>query len=178
MSKAVIVGVVAAVIITVLVGGGIYLASRNEPAKDRPTPGGTIALDMDSDQVLDQQQSDQPILEGYTPVGTVDELQIIDLKTGTGKTVEQGATITAHYTGAIAANGKIFQSSKTFGDGKPLQFSLDGVIPGWTQGVPGMKIGGIRRLIIPAELAYGANPPSGIPANAALVFDIELVSIP
>ena len=60
-----------------------------------------------------------------------------------------------------------------------MPFSLSGVIKGWTDGVPGMKVGGIRRLVIPADQAYGATPPegSGIPANAPLVFDIELVAL-
>lgn len=116
-------------------------------------------------------------LEGFTPVSSVDSLQKIDLVEGTGEEVKPGATVTAHYTGAVAADGTIFQSS--FDRGQPAQFSLSQVIPGWTEGVPGMKVGGKRRLVIPAELAYAASPPpgSGIPANAPLVFDIELVAV-
>ena len=85
--------------------------------------------------------------------------------------------VTAHYTGAVAATGIIFQSS--LDSGQPIPFALDQVIKGWTDGVPGMKEGGKRRLIIPADQAYGATPPQGsnIPANAPLVFDIELVKI-
>ena len=116
-------------------------------------------------------------LANFTPVDTVDSLQIVDLKEGTGEVVAAGATVTAHYTGAVAANGVIFQSS--YDTGQPVPFSLSGVIKGWTDGVPGMKVGGIRRLVIPADQAYGATPPegSGIPANAPLVFDIELVAL-
>lgn len=107
----------------------------------------------------------------------VKELEIIDIEVGTGEEVKPGAKITAHYTGAIVKNGIIFQSSLDFGD--PVTFGLDQVIKGWTQGVPGMKIGGTRRLIIPAEMAYGASSPSrNIPANSDLVFDIDLVAIP
>jgi FKBP-type peptidyl-prolyl cis-trans isomerase len=107
----------------------------------------------------------------------VEELEIIDIEVGTGEEVKPGAKITAHYTGAIVKNGIIFQSSLDFGD--PVTFGLDQVIKGWTQGVPGMKIGGTRRLIIPAEMAYGASSPSrNIPANSDLVFDIDLVAIP
>ena len=117
------------------------------------------------------------MLPDFTPLDNVNELQKIDLVFGTGAEVRPSATITAHYTGAVAANGQIFQSSKDFG--KAITFGLTQVIKGWTDGVPGMKVGGRRRLIIPAEQAYGATPPfgSGIPANAALVFDIELVNI-
>lgn len=107
----------------------------------------------------------------------VTELEITDVEVGTGEEVKPGATITAHYTGALVKNGVIFQSSFDFGD--PVTFGLDQVIAGWTRGVPGMKIGGIRRLVIPAEQAYGADSPAkNIPANSDLVFDIDLVAIP
>lgn len=116
-------------------------------------------------------------MENFTPVSDVTELKITDLKEGDGDVVKAGDTVTVDYTGAVAADGKIFQSSKDFG--QTATFGLDGVIAGWTEGIPGMKVGGIRRLVIPAEKAYGANPPagSGIPANAALVFDVELHKI-
>lgn len=115
-------------------------------------------------------------LEGFTPVADVPSLQVTDLVVGTGAEVPAGATITANYTGAVAATGKIFESS--YDSGKAVSFSLNEVIPGWTQGVPGMKVGGKRRLVIPASLAYGSQSPSpDIPANSALVFDIDLVSI-
>ncbi|MCD8561531.1 FKBP-type peptidyl-prolyl cis-trans isomerase [Candidatus Saccharibacteria bacterium] len=107
----------------------------------------------------------------------VKELEIIDVEVGSGEEVQPGATITAHYTGALVKNGIIFQSSHDFG--KAITFGLDQVIAGWTQGVPGMKVGGTRRLIIPAEQAYGAaSPAKNIPANSDLVFDIDLVAIP
>ena len=107
----------------------------------------------------------------------VTELEIIDVEVGTGETVNPGAKITAHYTGALVKNGIIFQSSLDFGEA--ITFGLDQVISGWTHGVPGMKVGGTRRLIIPAEQAYGASSPaSNIPANSDLVFDIDLVAIP
>lgn len=125
-------------------------------------------------------QSNTPLegtkLANFTPVASVPELQIIDVKEGTGDVVPQGATITAHYTGALATDGTIFQSSHDFG--RAITFSLDQVIAGWTQGVPGMKVGGIRRLVIPAAQAYGAQSPSpNIPPNSDLVFDIELEAI-
>ncbi len=116
-------------------------------------------------------------LADFTPIATVDTLQSTDTVAGTGEVVQAGDTVTAHYTGAVAATGIIFQSSHD-GANKPIPFSLSGVIKGWTDGVPGMKVGGKRRLVIPAEQAYGANPPggSGIPANAPLVFDIEVTA--
>lgn len=117
------------------------------------------------------------MMPDFTPVDQVAQLQTDDRVPGTGAVVEPGDTVTCHYTGAIAKTGAVFQSSRDFG--RPISFPLSGVIAGWTQGVPGMKVGGTRRLLIPAALAYGDRPPfgSGIPANADLVFDIELVAI-
>lgn len=116
-------------------------------------------------------------LHGFEPRNEVNELEIIDVEVGTGEEVKPGATITAHYTGALVKNGIIFQSSHDFGDA--ITFGLDQVIKGWTNGVPGMKVGGTRRLIIPSEQAYGSTRPSkNIPPNSDLVFDIDLVAIP
>lgn len=115
-------------------------------------------------------------LSDFEPLETVTELQIIDKEVGTGAEVQPGDTVTAHYTGALCKNGIIFQSSHDFGDA--ISFPLSGVIEGWQKGVPGMKVGGWRRLIIPADMAYGsASPAPNIPANSDLVFDIELVAI-
>jgi FKBP-type peptidyl-prolyl cis-trans isomerase len=115
-------------------------------------------------------------LANFTPVDAVPELQIIEVAEGTGDVVPEGATITAHYTGALCKDGTIFQSSKDFGG--PITFGLNQVIAGWTEGVPGMKVGGVRRLVIPAAKAYGAQSPApNIPANSDLVFDIELAAI-
>lgn len=106
----------------------------------------------------------------------VRELEIIDVEVGQGDEVQPGTTITAHYTGALVKNGIIFQSSHDFG--QAISFGLDQVIKGWTVGVPGMRIGGTRRLVIPAEMAYGAQSPAkNIPANSDLVFDIDLLGI-
>jgi FKBP-type peptidyl-prolyl cis-trans isomerase len=116
-------------------------------------------------------------LANFTPVDAVPELQIIDVVEGTGDAVPEGATITAHYTGALCQDGTIFQSSHDFGS-EGITFGLNQVIAGWTQGVPGMKVGGTRRLVIPAAMAYGERSPSpNIPANSDLVFDIELQAI-
>ena len=116
-------------------------------------------------------------LQNFEPLDAVTELQSIDIEVGTGETVQPGATITAHYTGALCKTGIIFQSSHDFGDA--ITFGLDQVIKGWTQGVPGMKIGGMRRLIIPSEMAYGSvRAAANIPPNSDLVFDIELIAIP
>jgi FKBP-type peptidyl-prolyl cis-trans isomerase len=115
-------------------------------------------------------------LVNFVPVSNITELQILDIVEGTGDVVPENATITAHYTGALCSDGTIFQSSHDFGN--PVTFGLNQVIKGWTQGVPGMKVGGTRRLVIPSALAYGsARAAANIPPNSDLVFDIELVSL-
>ncbi len=116
-------------------------------------------------------------LTGFTPVASITKLQEVDTAPGTGAIVKPGATVTVDYTGAVAKTGVIFQSSKDTGQAIPI--SLSQVIAGWSQGIPGMKVGGTRRLLIPAALAYGPKPPpsSGIPANADLVFDVTVKKI-
>jgi len=117
------------------------------------------------------------ILADYKSVDSVPSLQVTDIKVGSGQAVKSTDSVTVDYTGAIANTGVIFQSSKDFG--QQASFGLSGVIKGWSEGLIGMQVGGIRRLLIPANLAYGANPPSGsgIPANADLVFDVTLYKI-
>lgn len=136
----------------------------------------TAGANNESNQPSQENQLQGKKLEGFTPVSTVDNLQVVDLKPGDGAEVKAGATVTAHYTGALAKDGTIFESSHDAG--QPATFPLSGVIPGWQQGVPGMKVGGKRRLVIPAALAYGeAGAPPTIGPNEPLVFDIELVNV-
>lgn len=128
---------------------------------------------------MNNQTLEDTPLTNYIPRGRknkVPELEIIDIIEGTGDTVQPGATVTVHYTGARCEDGIIFQSSYDFGDS--ITFGLDQVIKGWTQGVPGMKVGGTRRLVIPSDMAYGsARAAANIPPNSDLVFDIELLGI-
>ena len=115
-------------------------------------------------------------LQNFTSNGNITALKVEDTVVGTGAEAKAGDTVTVHYTGAVASTGTIFQSS--LDTGNPVPLSLNQVIKGWADGIPGMKEGGKRRLYIPADQAYGANSPSAdIPANAALVFDVELVKV-
>jgi FKBP-type peptidyl-prolyl cis-trans isomerase len=113
-------------------------------------------------------------MQDFTPVASVSELQIIDLKEGAGEAVKEGDSVTVDYTGADAATGVVFESSKD--SGRTVNFRLDEVIEGWTKGMPGMKVGGVRRLLIPAAQAYG-NVQGHELQKSDLVFDIELHSI-
>lgn len=114
-------------------------------------------------------------LSEFTPVDGVKDLQKIDTKVGTGAEVKPGATVEVLYQGALAKTGVIFDAS----DGQtPVSIDLNQVIDGWKEGIPGMKIGGTRRLLIPSAKAYGAQSPSAsIPANSDMVFDVTLVAI-
>lgn len=137
-------------------------------------------LNSNNEQDQESQMLKGTQLDNFEPVAEASELQVIDLVEGNGEEVKEGATITAHYTGAYAVNGEIFESSKD--GGAPATFPLGNVIEGWQEGVPGMKVGGTRRLIIPGEKAYGPAPDGYIPGSTdrpqgTLVFDIELVSI-
>lgn len=107
--------------------------------------------------------------------GKVEELQVTDIKEGNGAEVKPGDTVKAHYKGTIASTGAKFESSYDYGE--PIEISLGGVIVGWQEGIPGMKVGGKRRLVIPAEKAYGEQAKPGIPANSDLVFEIELLGV-
>ena len=103
-------------------------------------------------------------------------LMYIDTVEGKGESPKIDQTVVVHYTGKLASDGKVFDSSVQ--RGQPATFPLRGVIKGFSEGIITMKPGGKRTVLIPAAMAYGANPPagSGIPANADLIFEIELIS--
>ena len=114
-------------------------------------------------------------LENFTPVAHIDSLQKIDTKEGNGAAAQPNSTVTVLYTGALASTGVIFESNAD--TGQPLTSQLSGLIKGWQDGIPGMKVGGTRRLLIPAAQAYGAQANEKIPANSDLVFDVTLLSV-
>jgi len=113
---------------------------------------------------------------------TASGLQYEDVTVGSGETAAAGNHVTVHYTGWLqnqdGSAGSKFDSSKDRND--PFDFPLGAghVIKGWDEGVQGMKVGGVRKLIIPASLGYGARGPGGvIPPNATLIFEVELLGV-
>jgi peptidylprolyl isomerase len=112
-----------------------------------------------------------PVEAGPPPT----ELVVEDLVEGTGDVVPEGATVTMHYIGVSCSTGAIFDSS--YSRGEPLEIPLDQVIEGWSQGVPGMKVGGQRLLVIPPDLGYGeTGGGSDIAPGETLWFVVEAVS--
>jgi FKBP-type peptidyl-prolyl cis-trans isomerase len=95
---------------------------------------------------------------------------------GTGATAAVGDTVSVHYVCTLT-NGTKFDSSYDRGQPYPFQIGAGRVIAGWDQGVPGMKVGGKRRLTIPPSLAYGNQGNGSIPPNSTLIFEIDLISI-
>jgi len=107
-----------------------------------------------------------------------DQLQATDETVGTGAIAESGDTVTVDYVGSLT-DGTVFDASANHGSsGFTFTLGAGQVIPGWDQGIVGMKVGGKRQLVIPASLAYGAQGvPGVIPADATLVFEVTLRSV-
>ncbi len=101
-----------------------------------------------------------------------DGLKVRDIKEGSGEPVKEGAEVTIHYTGWLQ-NGNVFDNSRPRGE--PNTFALPDLVKGWQKGIPGMKPGGIRKLVVPPELGYGGRPKGDIPPNSTLIFEVELI---
>lgn len=121
---------------------------------------------------------------GMAVADGVDTLQITDIVEGTGPVAEPGQVAVVHYTGwlydAEATDNKGEKFDSSVDRGQPFSFPLGAgrVIRGWDEGVVGMKVGGKRRLVIPADMAYGDRGAGGvIPPGATLVFDVELIDL-
>jgi peptidylprolyl isomerase len=106
------------------------------------------------------------------------KLVIKDLIEGTGQVAKVGDTITVNYVGVLYKTGKTFDSSWSRNEPFTTPLTQGSVIPGWVQGIPGMRVGGRRELIIPANLAYGkSGSGSAIPPNSPLIFVVDLLSV-
>lgn len=147
--------VVAAVIV---VGAVLYKSKTPATPSVEPPADGTLIDDSRHDLGMDQ-------------------LKIEDVKVGTGAEAVAGKTVTVQYVGTFE-DGKKFDASRDHGnDGFTFTLGAGQVIAGWDQGVVGMKVGGVRKLIIPPELGYGMNDYGPIPGGSTLYFEIELLAV-
>ncbi len=117
------------------------------------------------------------ILTGCTQPTTGKKLEITDLVVGTGAVAETGKSVEVHYRGTLT-DGKEFDSSRKHGQPFSFRLGAGDVIPGWDEGVKGMKVGGKRKLVVPPAMAYGERGAGGvIPPNATLTFEVELLDV-
>lgn len=174
-------GWLSLVILFVITGLGVGVVAfwqNTHQSKDQTSSSNNITCSQDF-KPLNQQPKDGKVkgaqLVDFKPPQKIKYLKCVDYKIGTGATATASSLVTVNYVGALASDGKIFDDS--FDNNQAFTTSLSQVIPGWSIGVPGMKVGGIRRLYIPAQYAYANQSLDGIPANSDLVFDIQLANL-
>jgi FKBP-type peptidyl-prolyl cis-trans isomerase len=152
-------------------------ASATQPATATGTQSAAATCnDYGIDSSITDRGVDDKFGEGAEVAGTVlpDGLKIVDLKQGTGAAVKSGQCLSLQYSG-WTTDGKLFDSSRTKVGGFVVTIGTGKVIPGWDEGVPGMKVGGRRRLEIPPALGYGTAGQGSIPPNAKLIFIVEVL---
>lgn len=176
---AAVLGAAAVLLLAISFIGGRGSASNAIPTP-APLPGQQATLPAVPNQPPQPQQPQQPAApQGMADVPGATKsptgLQFIDQVTGSGPQPQPGQTVTVHYTGMLE-NGQVFDSSVQ--RGQPAEFSVDQVIPGFREGIMGMKVGGKRKLYIPTALGYGAQGAGGaVPPNANLIFEVELIAV-
>jgi FKBP-type peptidyl-prolyl cis-trans isomerase len=143
------------VFLTLVIASGCAQSAREQKSRQPAVPAGKVA----------------------TESAPGAKLEITDLVTGTGAVAETGKTVTVHYRGTLA-DGTEFDSSRKHGKPFPFRLGAGKVIPGWDEGVKGMKVGGKRKLVVPPSMAYGEQGFGGvIPPNATLTFEVELLKV-
>jgi len=121
--------------------------------------------------------ADAPAGDAAQPAENATELKIEEIAPGTGDEAVEGKEVTVHYTGTLT-DGKKFDSSRDRSEPFTFRLGAGQVIPGWEQGIKGMKVGGKRKLTVPPQLGYGESGAGGvIPPNATLLFDVELLGV-
>lgn len=143
-------------------------------------PNATLKFDV---ELVAAEPGPPPPPEAPTEVSDADYtttdsgLKYYDIEEGTGPSPQNGQVVTVHYTGWLE-DGTMFDSSLLRAQPFSFPVGVGQVIPGWDEGVSTMKVGGVRQLVIPPELAYGEKGAGGvIPANATLIFEVELLDV-
>lgn len=175
---------VSVLVVVMLIGGigaGVVLRSGDDGSSKSDsttttspaTPAATAAPSLPP---VPEALKAKPQVEVPSDWKSVKAVRTRDLVVGTGPEATASSTVTVNYVGVAAGTGTEFDSSwKT---GQPATFPLSGVIKGWQEGIPGMKVGGRRELVIPPDLAYGAQgSPPGIGPNETLVFVVDLLAV-
>lgn len=158
-------GTIIAFIIFIIIVVAIILYNSNEEQE--------IDVQQNGETMEETEQNNEPTNQTAEENGLVIET----LTEGTGKTVVSGDTVTVHYTGTLE-DGTVFDSSHN--RNTPFTFTVGAgqVIPGWDQGLAGARVGSIRKLTIPSDLAYGdRGVPGVIPGGATLIFEVEVISV-
>lgn len=136
--------------------------------------------DTDTVNDLTQQIEEGPkdYMKDFEPLGEnrVASLDTTDKVIGDGEEATSDSTVVVEYTGALTSDGSIFDSTDSRA-GEPAEFALSDVIAGFRDGIVGMKVGGERRILIPASLGYGEQGGGSIPADSDLVFDVKLLEL-
>jgi peptidylprolyl isomerase len=177
-------GLAGVIIIVIVVGIGLAVGTNgsNQKVVAPPTAASTTTTVLASAKgkpcvglkdPLPKGSPAMPLKAGPAPTKLVTQ----DLKVGTGAVIPKGATVTVNYVGVACSTGKIFDSS--YSKAQPLQTKLvaGSIIPGWQQGVPGMRIGGVRLLSIPSALAYGSKSNGPIAPDESLFFIVAPVKL-
>jgi FKBP-type peptidyl-prolyl cis-trans isomerase len=170
--------VLLVVVVAAISIGLVFVA--NQPSKEDKAASSSSS--SSTQQSSSQTQNDYQVFTDLAKAekfdaASVKELKVDTLKEGTGDVIAESDMISANYTG-WNASGTIFDTTKKSADGPttPIEFPLSGVIPGWTKGLAGQKVGGIYLLTIPADMAYGDNNSQSPEASGPLKFVVEVVS--
>jgi FKBP-type peptidyl-prolyl cis-trans isomerase len=169
MTKSILVFVILVLFVGVMIWFVVRKTGEVNQAADISSP-----IDEPASSLTDESD---PTGGEFEPIQYDNGLVVQDVVVGSGKSAENGDTLSAHYIGALE-DGTVFDES--YSRGQPIQFVLGSgqLIQGWELGLVGMKEGGKRHLVIPSELGYGTQGAgNAIPPNATLVFEIELVSV-
>ncbi len=164
--------VFAFILIIIFVGIAAFVFYKKSNVDDTPqtSPNSTASITP--------LPTPTPIPENNKIIKMENGLQIQDLKVGTGSEAKAGDTITVNYIGSLE-NGTVFDASAKHGGPATFQIGVGQLIKGWDIGIPGMKIGGKRKLIVPPSLGYGSRDVGNgaIPPNSTLTFEVELLAV-